>query len=657
MKRTVSILLPFLLLSALLLSCGLERKVGAVKRGDANASLKALDHDLQTVMPSLRIPPRDTLKVTGPDGRQLVIMRAVRDENGEMVATEELAPAVVVASFKHVPERHGKVDLRFLVSVPSTMLDSRWQLRLIPQLHMMGESGDLDPVIITGERYLKAQLRGYQLYQRFLSGIVTDGMQFVRMQDLEHFLERNAPQLYALKRDSSLVSEELQVSLFGVSGAEAVEHYTNSIARAFNRYKLSRKEKVFHRLVKSPFLEGKLRLDTIVRGTEDRMVYEYVQTVKVAPKLRKAQITLNGGIWDFGTKLCDFRGPDTLTFYISSLSTLCDKRERYITKVVERRVEAQSVCWVEFASGSSVLDAQRGNNPVEMGRIRKNLLELLENEQLEMDSIVVEASASPEGSVALNGRLSRERSASVGGYFERCLRRMRDSLRSEEGIRLGLAGAEPEEAVSAATPIRFAFRSAGENWPLLDRLVTGCEELSDADRMDYFATVPAFADPDRREEALHAKPYYLFLREKLYPHLRTVRFSFHLHRRGMVKDTLHTTEPDTLYRQGVQALMNREWELAVSILRPYADFNTVLAYCAMDYDASALALLEKLEPSPAVHYLQALLFSRKGEDARAVEAYLKACAEDQSFVYRGLLDPEISKLIKTYQLNNETHLD
>jgi len=655
MKRSARLLL--LLLCALALSCGLERKLGRVRSGDTAASLKALDADMQAAVPSLRIPPRDTLKVSGPDGRQLMIMRAVRDENGEMVATDELVPAIVVASFKHVPERHGKVDLRFLVSVPRTMLDSRWQLRLVPQLHMLGESGCLEPVIITGDRYHKAQLRGYQLYQRFLSGIVTDGMQFVRMQDLEHFLERNAPQLYALKRDSSLVSEELQVSLFGVSGAEAVEHYTNGLARALNRYKLSRRDKVFRRYVKSPFLEGKLRLDTVIRGTEDQVIYEYVQTVHVAPKLRKAQITLDGAIYEIGAKRCDFRGPDTLTFYISSLSTLCDRRERYITKVVERRVEANSVCWVEFASGSSVLEPQRGNNPVEMGRIRSHLLSLLENESFEMDSIVVEASASPEGSVALNGRLSRERSASVGGYFERCLRRMRDSLRSEAGIRLGLAGAEPAEAVTPATPIRFITRSAGENWPLLERLVVQSGELSEAERQDYLLTASSFADPDRREEALHARPYYLFLREKLYPHLRTVRFSFHLHRKGMVKDTVHTTEPDTVYRQGVQALMNREWERAVSILRPYADFNTVLAYCAMDYDASALSLLEQLEPTPAAHYLKALLYSRKGEDALAVEAYLKACAADQAFVYRGQLDPEISKLIKTYQLNNETHLD
>lgn len=650
-------LIFFLLVLLSLLSCGIERKLGRVKRGDAAASLRAMDTEMPDSMPALRIPPRDTLKVTGPDGRQLMIMRAVRDESGEMVATEELVPAVVVASFKHVPERHGKVDLRFLVSVPRTMLDSRWQLRLVPQLHMLGESGELEPIVITGERYHKAQLRGYQLYQRFLSGIVTDGMQFVRMQDLERFLERNAPQLYALKRDSSLVSEELQVSLFGVTGAEAVEHYTNTIARAFNRYKLSRKDKIFHRLIKSPFLEGTLRLDTVVRGTEDRVIYEYVQTVRVAPKLRKAQISLSGGIYEIGAKLCDFRGPDTLTFYISSLSTLCDKRERYVTKVIERQVEASSVCWVEFAAGSAVLEEQRGNNPAEMGRIRRNLLDLLENEKFEMDSIVVEASASPEGSEALNWRLSRERSGAVGGYFERCLRRMRDSLRSESGIRLGLGGAEPADAVPSATPIRFIPRSAGENWALLDLLVAQCEELSAEDKADYLSVRGAFADADRREEALRARPYYLFLREKLYPHLRTVRFSFHLHRKGMVKDTVHTTEPDTVYRMGVQALMNREWERAVSILRPYADFNTVLAYCAMDYDASALALLEQLEPSAATFYLRALLCSRKGDDALAVESYLKACALDRAFVHRGRLDPEISKLIKNYQLENETNPD
>jgi len=650
MLRKALIILMFSLVCA----CGVEKKLVQVRRGNVGASMKAMDAGLPASVPNLHVPPKDTLKVTGPDGRQLMIMKAVRDENGEMVATDELAPAVVVASFKHVPERHGKVDLRFLVNVPSSMLDSRWQLRLVPQLHLSGVSSYLDPVIITGERYHKAQLRGYQLYQRFLSSIVTDGMRFVRMQDLECFLERNAPDFYALKRDSSLVSEELQVSLFGVSGAEAVEHYTNTIARAFNRYKLSRKDKVFHRFIKSPFLEGSLRLDTVVRGTEDRVIFEYVQTVKVVPKLRKAQITLEGGIYGPGTKLCDFRGQDTLTFYISSLSTLCDKRERYVTRIVERKVEANSVCWIEFASGSSVLEPGRGNNPIEMGRIRKNLADLLENELYDLDSIVVESSASPEGSAALNDRLSRERSRSVGEYFENCLERMRDSLERDAGFNLSLDGTVLAPAVKTE-PIRFVPRSAGENWFLLDRLVGECAEMSEADKEDYFASERVFADPDMREQFMQRKTYYRFLREKLYPHLRTVRFSFHLHRRGMLKDTVHTTEPDTVYRKGILALQEREYEKAVSILRPYADFNTVLAYCAMDYNASALALLETMDLSPPVCYLKALLYSRTGEDALAVESYLKACAGDRAFIYRGSLDPEISKLIKNYQLNNETN--
>ncbi|MBO4446749.1 MAG: hypothetical protein J5764_01330, partial [Bacteroidales bacterium] len=260
-------------------------------------ALTTLEQKQTQAYPSLKTPPKDTLTVNGPDGRKIMIMRAVKDENGEMVATEELAPAIVVAPFRHVAERDGRVELRFRVCVPDTMLDSHWQLRLFPLLHLPDSTAALDPVIISGSRFRKEQLRGYQLYERFLSSIVGDNMHFVRKQDLEHFIERNSPELFALKYDSTLVSESLQVSVFGVSGAEAVEHYTNSIARMFNDRKIARKDRMFRKFVKSPWLEGTLRLDTVIRGNEKEVIFEYVQALQVRPKLKKAQISMNGGIY------------------------------------------------------------------------------------------------------------------------------------------------------------------------------------------------------------------------------------------------------------------------------------------------------------------------------------------------------------------------
>ena len=121
----------------------------------------------------------------------------------------------------------------------------------------------------------------------------------------------------------------------------------------------------------------------------------------------------------------------------------------------------------------------------------------------------------------------------------------------------------------------------------------------------------------------------------------------------MVKDTVHTTVLDTAYMRGVQALRDMDYKTAVNLLRPYRDYNTAVACLAMDYNASAMDILKDLEPTGPVEYMLAILHSRRGDGAQAVQHYLNACRIDRSYVHRGNLDPEISALIKTYGLNSE----
>jgi hypothetical protein len=72
----------------------------------------------------------------------------------------------------------------------------------------------------------------------------------------------------------------------------------------------------------------------------------------------------------------------------------------------------------------------------------------------------------------------------------------------------------------------------------------------------------------------------------------------------------------------------------------------------MDYNASAMAILQKLERTPQVNYMLALLYARNEDDQKAVQCYLDACREDRSYVFRGNLDPEIYTLIQRYGLNS-----
>ena len=189
-----------------------------------------------------------------------------------------------------------------------------------------------------------------------------------------------------------------------------------------------------------------------------------------------------------------------------------------------------------------------------------------------------------------------------------------------------------------------------EEWSLLAGLIREDPGIPEF-RKEELIRICREGEPDERERELSDQPEYLHIRETMYPHLRVVRFNFYMHRRGMVKDTVHTTVPDTLYRRGVQAIKDRDYKTAVTILRPYNDLNTAVAYCAMDYNASAMAVLESLPEGAKVEYMKAIVHARKGDDRDAVECYMKACELDPSFIHRGNLDPEISGLKRKYDIS------
>ena len=80
-------------------------------------------------------------------------MKAIKDEDGEMVATDVISAAMVTARFRNVAERHGMVDLRFRIIVPAVMRDSKWQLRFYPDMYVLGDTLALDPVVTGIRKY------------------------------------------------------------------------------------------------------------------------------------------------------------------------------------------------------------------------------------------------------------------------------------------------------------------------------------------------------------------------------------------------------------------------------------------------------------------------------------------------------------------------
>lgn len=652
--RPVHILLAAAALMVAAHACGPSSKAQRLTREALSATIRLAREEPFTAQGPVTTPHRDTLKVEGIDGQELYIMKAYRDEDGQMVANDVLDAAVVTARFRNVAERHGKVDIEFQVVVPEAMQDSRWQLRFYPDMFILEDSLRLDPVIITGKEYRRAQLKGYQQYERFLSSIISDTTRFINIGQLEIFLRRNIPALYAFKTDSTEVSDEVFASVYGVTEREAVEHYTNKFARSLNDRRKARTGKMYSRYVKVPILTEGLRLDTVIQAVNGDFIYNYVQTINTRPRLRKVDIVLSGDIWESDRRIYTVPRSAPLTFYISSLSSFVDPAEKYLTRVVGRRVEANTACYVEFAVGRSDVDLSLGHNVAEIGRIRDNLSSLLRNDTFDLDSIVVTADCSPEGSYAANAVLSQRRSEGVSSYLRAWMKRYADSLAVERGLQMDMDG---NLLTGSPVPdIRFISHNNPENWPGLDALVREDSLLTREDKAAY-GRIREIPDPDARERALQREPAYRYLRGTLYPYLRTVRFDFHLHRKGMVKDTLHTTELDTLYMRGVQAIRDRDYETAVTLLRPYRDYNTAVAYCLMDYNASAMEILKDLPRTAQVNYMLAILYARSGDDRLSVQHYLHACAQEPSYVHRGNLDPEISVLIKRYALHERNDGD
>ncbi len=646
MKAKV-VIIGVLSVIALTWSCASQRKLAAIKSGDPAASL-VLGKDVY--VPEIKEPKtmRDTLRIKDDDGSELLLMKAILDEDtGEMVATETLDAAHVTARFRNIAERHGKVDLAFQIIVPAAMQDSKWQLRFYPDMYMLGDVERLEPVVITGNSYRKAQLRGYQQYERFLSRIISDTTRFVNVKALEIFIKRNIPMLYAFKTDSTFVSDEQFYTMYGVSEQEAIDHYTNKIARNMNERRKERLDEMYRKYVKVPIVTEGIRLDTVIVDRKGDFIYNYVQTIATRPRLRKVDIVLSGDIYESDTRLYEIPESSPLTFYISSVSGLTDQTEHYVTKVIERHADANTTSNIDFKQGKSDIDLTLGNNRRELGRIRRTLAALLENETYLLDSIIVTSYASPEGKENFNLRLSRSRSESISKYLDEQIKVLQDSLDRQRGLRYDASGRLVRQE---HVRIPFLSRYKGENWDRLDILVDGDTYLTEGDksRYDLLRRVP---DLDGRDALLGRERFYPYLRDELYPKLRTVAFDFHMHRKDMVKDTVHTTVLDSTYMRGVNALLNMDYDAALALLRPYEDFNTAIAYIGLDRDRSAMEILSRQKPTAPVNYLLAILYARLGDEQEAVSRYLQSCRQEPSYIHRGNLDPEISNLIKTYRLN------
>ena len=378
------------------------------------------------------------------------------------------------------------------------------------------------------------------------------------------------------------------------------------------------REAAFNRFVKFPYPED-VRLDSLVEG-RSIVTYYYSQEVKTDETSKKMLVTLQGQVLAVDDSAYRLPPSDTLSYVVSSMLSFVDTMPRYRIKVIDKFVTVEDRNYIQFFVGDTRVVDTLGDNRRQLDKITGLMRQIVEQQEFYVDTITLTAAASPEGSYAANNILARARAEALKRSLVRRYGRSIDTM--------------------------LTVRWVAEDWQeLTNRIRTDREVVS---RDAILELIVAEKNPDRREQAIRQRfpKEYAYIRSVIYPQLRAVNFRYSLRRKGMVKDTIHTTELDTAYARGVELLQKRKYAKALYILNDYNDRNTVVAHLSLDHNERAMELLATMPKDAVTEYLRAIACSRLGRKAEGREHFLEACRLDGRMEYRGNLDPEIAELLK-----------
>ena len=378
------------------------------------------------------------------------------------------------------------------------------------------------------------------------------------------------------------------------------------------------REAAFNRFVKFPYPED-ARLDSLVEG-RSTVTYYYSQEVKTDETSKKMLVTLQGQVLAVDDSAYRLPPSDTLSYVVSSMISFVDTIPRYRIKVVDKFVTVEDRNYIQFFVGDTRVVDTLGDNRRQLDKITGLMRQIVEQQEFWVDTITLTAASSPEGAYAFNDRLSQGRAAALKRYLVRRYGRSIDTM--------------------------LTVRWVAEDWQELTNRIRTDREIVNRDAI--LELIAAEKNPDRREQAIRLRfpKEYAYIRSVIYPQLRAVNFRYNLRRKGMVKDTIHTTELDTAYARGVELLQKRKYAKALYILNDYNDRNTVVAHLSLDHNERAMELLAAMPEDAATEYLRAIACSRLGRKEEGRRHFLEACRLDERMEYRGNLDPEIAELLK-----------
>lgn len=681
--RNTRRIIPYALLSGLLVSCVTDHKLARVRISQPQMKEAVADT-------GFRLPRQITW--TDDKGKEHIVTEATKDSvTGEYITQMELSEITVMAKSKQVAERNGKINLDFIVTVPGELISNKWQVQLTPVAYKPADTLYLDRIFLSGADFAKMQKKGYMRYQAFMNSIIPDSLYLQKLFDEkgykkalaeleeEYFqawkheviskerwidwsdkanarfalfnyrMERNRQAIagynsileylpaYYLRRemDGKYIPSKWKVFAEGnykirtrnITPEDSVSitrRFTDYAKIAENRKRKEQAGEMYEKYVRFPYEAA--RLDTVIKEG-DNFVYYYKQELPATENTKKIDLTLDGQILSKDETKTQLPPSDTITYFISSMVQFLDRSPRYKKKIITRKDEVNLRAYVTYKSGSTEFSEDIGDNRAEIDKVFETIHGINYTGEFLIDSIRMTATSSPEGSADMNLFLSRGRALALKRYLAR---------RSDD-----------REGVDTL----FRPRWTGEDWNRLHELVLADDSL---ENKAYLLRIMKETDnPDSREYSLRKYPAdYKRIREKHYPLLRGVEFKFHLHRRNMLQDTVVMPVIDTTYMQAVKMIEDRQYRQALAILDvSYPDdYNTAVCLMSLGYDKRALEIMAGQPETSDRNYLLAILYSRLKREEEALKMYVKSCDQDASKIWRGRLDPEINKLIVTYNL-------
>lgn len=290
-------------------------------------------------------PQYNAIEITRPDSTKLFLI----PNSGNNMPLVTLAEVTVVAKSRSLPERMGKVNLDFIVTIPKELMGNIQSLMVTPYLHKDGKIIPLEDLTIRGGLFSRVQDRNYWQYDRYK-----------------------------------------EVRKLDQKGAQ----------------------RVFGRFVSYPYPEN-VRLDSIADNAHTLSYHYTQEVKTEGTDRGLMKVTLGGKVVALDHSRYEIPISDTLDYVLSSMTHFVDTTTRYMTQIVQKYVTVQDRNCLNFKVNKAEIIDTLADNASQLEKIENLMHEIVNQKEFHVDGITLTASSSPEGSVKHNEALAKGRACSL----------------------------------------------------------------------------------------------------------------------------------------------------------------------------------------------------------------------------------------------------